>query len=120
MKALKIHVFGCLYRAFMRYELPKTLLCDRGSQFKSPDPRGLSDFEDYVARLGIRVIYGKRPRTKDKIDPRFGLVDRDFVLEHLHEQTLEALNNAWERCMRGFNETFHSGILGGHTEPLLP
>ena len=111
----KIYVFACLYRAFMRYGLPKAILCDRGSQFKSADPRGLSDFEDYVARLGIRVIYGNRPRTKGKIERRFEFIQRDFVLEHLHKPTLEALNEAWARWMQGFNGGFHSRVLGGHT-----
>lgn len=114
-KALKLHVFACLYRAFMRYGLPKAILCDKGSQFKSSDPRGLSDFEEYTARLGIRVIYAKRPRTKGKIGRRFEFIQRDFVLEHLHEPSLEALNEAWARWMQGFNEGFHSRVLSGHT-----
>jgi len=114
-KALKLHVFACLYRAFMRYGLPKAILSDRGGQFKSSDPRGLSDFEEYTARLGIQLIYGKRPRTKGKIERRFEFIQRDFVLEHLQEPTLEALNNAWERWMRSFNEGFHSRAIGGHT-----
>ena len=114
-KARKIYVFACLYRAFMRYGLPKAILCDRGSQFKSADPRGLSDFEEYIARLGIRVIYGKRPRTKGKIERRFEFIQRDFVLEHLQEPTLEALNNAWEQWVHAFNGGFHSRVLGGHT-----
>jgi len=114
-KALKIHVFACLYRAFMCYGLPKEILCDRGSQFKSADPRGLSDFEDYVARLGIGVIYGRHPGTKGKIERRFRFIHTDFFLEHLSEQSLEALNNVWERWMRQYNDTFHSRVLGGHT-----
>lgn len=114
-KALKLHVFACLYRAFMRYGLPKAILCDRGSQFKSANPRGLSDFEEYMARLGIRVIYGNRPRTKGKIERRFGFLQRDFVLEHLHEPSVEALNDAWARWIHGFNDGFHSRVLSGHT-----
>ncbi|MFQ5851800.1 MAG: DDE-type integrase/transposase/recombinase [Candidatus Binatia bacterium] len=114
-KPLKIYVFACLYRAFMRYGLPKKILSDKGGQFKSADPRGISDFEDYVARLGIKIIFGKRPRTKGKIERRFEFIQRDFVLEHLHEPTLEALNDAWERWMKRFNETFHSRVLSGHT-----
>jgi len=81
----KIYVFASLYRALMRYGLPKAILCDRGSQFKSADPRGLSDFEEYVAGLGIRIIYGTRPRTKGKIERRSEVIQRDFVLEHLQD-----------------------------------
>lgn len=114
-QALKLHVFACLYRAFMRYGLPRAILCDRGSQFKSADPRGLSDFEEYVGRLGIRAIYANRPRTKGKIERRFGFLQRDFVLEHLREPTLAALNEAWARWMHWFNDGFRSRVLRGHT-----
>ncbi len=99
----------------MRYGLPRAILCERGSQFKSADPRGLSDFEEYVGRLGIRIIYGKRLRTKGKIERRFEFIQRDFVLEHLHEPTLEALNEAWARWMGRFTTGFRSRVLGGRT-----
>lgn len=37
----KIHVFACLYRAFMKYGIPRCILSDKGGQFKSSDIRGL-------------------------------------------------------------------------------
>jgi len=50
-----------------------------------------------------------------KIERRFEFIQRDFVLEHLHEPTLEALNEAWARWMQGFNARFHSRVFDGHT-----
>jgi hypothetical protein len=36
-----------------------------------------------MRRLGIELIYGKRPRTKGTIENQFRFVQRDFVLENL-------------------------------------
>jgi transposase len=113
--AHKVNVFACLYRAFMRYGLPQAILSDRGSQFHPTGRRGQTDFEEYMARLGITLIPAKRARTKGKIERRFGFVQRDFVREHLQERSLERLNVAWQEWMHWANHGFHSEALGGHT-----
>lgn len=111
----KVNVFACLYRAFMQYGLPQAILCDRGSQFKSPDRRGRADFEDYMARLGIQVHYGQRARTKGKIERRFRFIQRDFAREHLSVRSLTQLTAVWQDWIVWYNHRFHSEALGGHT-----
>lgn len=111
----KVNVFACCYRAFMQYGLPAALLSDRGSQFKSTHRRGQADLEDYLARLGIRALYGRRAQTKGKIERRFAFIQRDFVREHLHARALTDLNVAWQTWMAWANARFHSAALGGHT-----
>ncbi len=111
----KVNVFACCYRALMQYGLPKAILSDRGSQFHPTGRRGQADFEDYMARLGIRLVVARRARTKGKIERRFGFVQRDFMLEHLQERSLERLNAAWQAWMRWSNRRFHSQALSGHT-----
>jgi hypothetical protein len=55
-----------------------------------------ADFEDAMARLGIRLIVARRARTKGKIERRFGFVQRDVMLEHLQER----LNATWHAALR--------------------
>jgi hypothetical protein len=50
-----------------------------------------------MRRLGIELIYGRRPRTKGMIENQFRFVERDFVLENLHHTSLEDLNGAWDK-----------------------
>lgn len=111
----KIYVFASLYRAFMQYGLPAALLSDRGTQFKAAHRGGQAELEDYLARLSIRAIYGRRAQTKGKIERRFGFIQRDFVREHLQSRSLEGLNTAWHAWMTWSNHRFHSAALGGHT-----
>ncbi len=68
-----------------------------------------------MARLGIRLLVAKRARTKGKIERQFGFVQRDFLLEHLQERSLERLNDTWQAWMRWSNQRIHSQALGGHT-----
>lgn len=89
-----------LYRALMQYGLPKAIPSDRGSQFHQTGRRGQADFEDYMVRLGIQLLVAKHARTKGKIERRFGIVQRDFMLEHLQERSLDRLNAAWQVWMR--------------------
>lgn len=111
----KIHVFACLYRAFMRYGIPKCILSDKGRQFKSSDIRGLSDFEDYMRILGIKPIYAKKARTKGKIERRFEFIQRDFVLENIDVDGIEELNDYFERWMNRFNYEFKSRAIGNRS-----
>lgn len=108
-----VNVFACVgYPGpSCRSGLPKAILSDRRSQFHPTGRRGQADFEDAMARLGIRVIVARRARTKGKIERRFGFVQRDVMLEHLQER----LNAAWHAWLRWSNHRFHSQALGGHT-----
>lgn len=111
----KVTVFSCLYRAFMQYGIPKAILSDKGSQFKSPSKMGLSDYQDYLKGLNIKIIYGKRPRTKGKLERRFEFVQRDFALENLNCNSLEELNKRFFQWIHEFNYSFKSRAISNHT-----
>lgn len=111
----KVMVFACLYRAFMQYGIPKAILSDKGSQFKSPSKIGISDYQDYLKGLNIEIIYGKKPRTKGKLERRFEFIQRDFVLENLQSESLENLNQAFRNWIYEFNYNFKSRAISNHT-----
>lgn len=111
----KVMVFSCLYRAFMQYGIPKAILSDKGSQFKSPSKIGLSDYQDYLRGLNIKIIYGKKPRTKGKLERRFEFIQRDFVLENLDCHSLEELNKRFSVWIDAFNYGFKSRAISNHT-----
>lgn len=113
--ASKVMVFACLYRAFMQYGIPKAILSDKGSQFKSPSKIGLSDYQDYLKGLNIEIIYGRHPRTKGKLERRFHFVQRDFVLENLGCNSVDELNERFAGWMHGFNYGFKSRAISNHT-----
>jgi putative transposase len=109
----KINVFMVLHKAFVRWGLPKAMLSDRGSQFKASQLHGEAEYQYLMRRLGIELIYGKRPRTKGKIENQFRFVQRDFVLENLHHTSLEDLNAAWEKWMEWYDwKHRHKGLNG--------
>jgi len=54
-----------------------------------------------LRRLGIDLIYARKPRTKGKIENQFRFVQRDFVLENLHHTSLDDLNGAGRNGWNG-------------------
>ncbi len=111
----KVMVFACLYRAFMQYGIPKAILSDKGTQFKSASKIGISDYQDYLKGLNIEIIYGRKPRTKGKLERRFHFVQRDFVLENFGCKTIEELNERFSLWIQGFNYGFKSRAISNHT-----
>jgi putative transposase len=111
----KINVFMLLHEAFLRWGLPRKILSDRGSQFKAHQLHGETEYEYLLRRLRIEVIYGKKPRTKGKIENQFRFVQRDFVLENLHHGLLGSLNEAWFNWMDWYNWRHpHKGLNGDY------
>jgi len=109
----KINIFMVLHRAFVHWGLPKAILSDRGSQFKAHQLHGEAEYQYLMRRLGIESIYGRKPRTKGKIENQFRFVQRDFVLENLHHSSLEELNAGWEKWMQWYNwKHQHKGLNG--------
>jgi len=109
----KINVFILLHEAFLRWGLPRKILSDRGSQFKTHQLHGETEYEYLVRRLGIEGIYGNKARTKGKIENQFRFVQRDFVLENLHHGMLGSLNEAWGKWMQWYNwKHAHKGLNG--------
>jgi len=99
----KINVFMVLHEAFGHWGLPRGMLSDRGSQFKAHQLHGEAEYEYLLRRVGIELHYGKRARTKGKIENQFRFIQRDFVLENLHQSGLADLNRAWGQWMEWYN-----------------
>ncbi|MCI0410275.1 MAG: helix-turn-helix domain-containing protein [Acidobacteria bacterium] len=102
-RQFKINVFLVLYRAFVCWGLPRALLSDRGSQFQATQRHGEADYQYYAKRLGVDLVYAHRPQTKGKIERLFRFIQRDFVLEHLHLTSLDAINAAFGRWLQDYN-----------------
>jgi len=109
----KINVFMVLHQAFAHWGLPKAILSDRGSQFRASRLHGEAEYQYLLRRLGIERIYGKKPRTKGKVERQFQFIQRDFVLENLHHSALDALNGGWAQWMEHYNwQHRHQGLQG--------
>jgi hypothetical protein len=109
----KINVFMVLHAAVQRWGLPEALLSDRGSQFKAHQLHGESEYQAWARRVGIGLHYARKPRTKGKLENTFRFAQRDFVLENLHQSSLEALNAAWTTWMTWYNwQHRHKGLTG--------
>ena len=61
LSSVQINVFVVLHKAFVRWGLPKAMLSDRGSQFKASQLYGEAEYQYLMRRLGIELIYRKRP-----------------------------------------------------------
>ena len=109
----KINVLMVLHEAFMQWGLPRAILSDKGSQFKAHHLHGEAEYQYLLKRLEIELIYGRKPRTKGKIENQFRFIQRDFVLENLHHSEMEALNAAWGKWMEWYNwQHRHKGLNG--------
>lgn len=95
-----------LHEAFVHWGLPKAILSDRGNQLKAHQLHAEAEYQYLMRRLGIEPKYGRRPRTKGKIENNFRFIQRDFVLENLHHTDLDLLNEAWGRWIHGTNWSF--------------
>jgi putative transposase len=62
----KINVFMVLHKAFVRWGLPKAMLSDRGSQFKASQLHGEAEYQYLMRRLGVELIYGKKPAPRGR------------------------------------------------------
>jgi len=110
-RQFKINVFLVLYRALLRWGLPKALLSDRGGQFRAHHRHGEADYQYYAKRLGIEPVYANRAQTKGKIERLFRFIQRDFVLEHLDLTSLEAINEAFAKWVKAYNfQHEHKGL----------
>ena len=109
----KINVFIVLHEAFMHWGLPKAILSDRGSQFRTQQLHGEAEYQYLMRRLEIEAKYGRKPQTKGKIENQFRFVQRDFVLENLDHSQLDSLNGAWKKWMHWYNwKHRHRGLNG--------
>ena len=100
-----------MYNAFIRYGLPEAILSDRGSKFKPTRQGGEANCQWYAHRLGIKLLYGRKPQTKGKIEGLFRFVQRNFVLENVDRTEIREVFEAFGRWQENYNFNHeHEGI----------
>ena len=66
-RQFKLNVFLVLYRAFIKWGIPKGILSDRGSQFKASHRNGEADYQWYAKRLygqSLFMLIGHKRRER--------------------------------------------------------
>ena len=103
-----------LKEAFERNGLPKHIIADRGTQFKSNLGPGLTQFEKILGRLGINGIFTSvgNAKAKGKKERFYRFVQEDFLQEYNFE-SLDDLNMKWMVWTKWYHDEHkHSGIDG--------
>lgn len=119
----QMNVFRVWYHCLFIWGLPKSMLQDKGSQYKASARYGQSGeyaqstYQFYAKTLGIELIFAHRAQTKGKIEKFFRFVQRDFVRENTDIRSFEELNRRFFAWQIRFNEEFkHSGVgMNGRT-----
>lgn len=116
-KQTQMNVFRVWYHCLFQWGLPKAMLQDKGSQYKSTNPKGEATYEYYAKTLGIKLIFAHKARTKGKVEKFWRFVQQDFARENLDVKSFEELNERFFKWQIKFNEEFkHSGIgMNGRT-----
>lgn len=113
-KQSQMNVFRVWYHCLFRWGLPKAMLSDKGSQYKSTNPKGQASYQYYAQALGIKLIFAHKARTKGKIERLWRFIQQDFVRENLKVKSFQELNQAFFKWQIKFNEEFKSDGLGMH------
>ena len=108
----QMNVFRVWYHCLFRWGLPKAMLQDKGSQYRSTNPKGQAVYQYYAKELGIKLIFAHKARTKGKIERSWRFVQRDFVRENMKVKSFRELNQAFFKWQIKFNEEFKSDGLG--------
>src|SRR3989338_2994422 len=119
----QMNVFRVWYHALFTWGLPKSMLQDKGSQYKANARYGQSGeyaqstYQFYAKILGIELVFAHRAQTKGKIEKFFRFVQRDFVRENTDVRSFDELNRRFFSWQIKYNEEFkHSGIgMNGRT-----
>jgi len=116
-KQTQMNVFRVWYHCLFQWGLPKAMLQDKGSQYKSTNPKGEATYQFYAKTLGIKLIFAHKARTKGKVEKFWRFVQQDFARENLDVKSFEELNKRFFKWQIKFNEEFkHSGIgMNGRT-----
>jgi putative transposase len=108
----QINVFRVWYHCLFQWGLPETMLSDKGSQYRSTNPKGRAAYQDYAEALGIKLIFAHQAQTKGKIERLWRFIQQDFVRENLDVRSFEELNRRFFAWQIRFNEEFKSKGLG--------
>jgi transposase InsO family protein len=92
-----------LVNAFKTYGLPERITCDNGNPWGTPKQNGLTRFEVWLIRLGVKVSHSRpgHPQTQGK-DERF---HRTLKLELLNQgfNSLTACQAAFDKWREQYN-----------------
>lgn len=110
----QLNVFRVWYHCLFRWGLPKTMLQDKGSQYRSTNPKGQATYQYFAQMLGIELLFAHKARTKGKIERLWRFIQQDFVREYLKVRSFAELNQAFFAWQIKFNEEFKSDGLGMH------
>ena len=102
-----------LANAFRTYGLPECITCDNGNPWGTPKQNGLTRFEVWLLRLGIRVSHSRprHPQTQGK-DERF---HRTLKLELLNRHgfnSMQACQTAFDNWRNEYNLVRPHSALG--------
>lgn len=103
-----------LKESFETNGLPKHIIADRGTQFKSNLGPGLTQFERILGRLGIDGIFTSvgNAKAKGKKERFYRFVQEDFLQEYDFE-SMDDLNMKWSKWVKWYCEEHeHAGIDG--------
>ncbi len=108
------HIFKVMKDAFQRNGLPKHMIQDRGTQFRSTFGRGYSQYEQILERLGIDSIFIRAGNAKSngKIERLFGFVQDDFLSEYIFTG-LDDLNLKFEEWRGWYSQNHEHSSLEG-------
>ncbi len=104
----KAHVFIIWYYSLLKASIPEKMLQDKGSQYKTNSKVGQADYQYYAAKLGIRLIFAKKARTKGKIERFWRFVQTDFVPSVLNVESKEEVNEKFKVWLHWYNFEFKS------------
>nr|MDO8115836.1 DDE-type integrase/transposase/recombinase [Candidatus Sigynarchaeota archaeon] len=101
------HVLRILRTAFEQHGLPRQILSDNGSQFKSIIGENATRYYKILTMLGVEPIYHKphHPETKGKLERWFGTVQTNFLPEGLH-----FVDTHPGATVEQFNQRFHEWL----------
>ena len=110
------HVFKVMKDAFSKNGLPRHMIQDRGTQFRSTFGRGYSQYEKILERLGVNSIFisAGHPKSNGKIERLFGFIQDDFLSEHIFTG-LDTLNHKFMVWRRWYSEVHEHSSLDGAT-----
>jgi len=111
----KAHVFIVWYYSLLLAGIPDSMLQDRGSQYKARSKIGQADYEYYSAKLGIKLLFAKKARTKGKIERFWRFVQSDFVPSVLNAESKEEVNEKFKVWLHWYNFEYKSDYFEGKT-----
>ena len=103
-----------LWRVMGEHGLPDCILCDNGDSFNSTASRGLTQFQVWLWRLGVKTTHGRpyHPQTQGKVERFHRTVEVEWHCE-LRQPNAELARMVYRRISRDYNwERPHEALEG--------